>query len=805
MPVNYLSKIDNFIRNKKKLITGLLGLLMLICLIGLKFIKYNNNIELMLPADSQVQQSMRFLRESNFSDKLVISLKLNGHQHSTDDLILATDQLASSINSPLVKQVIGNISSANFMQEMIFFLQYSPQLLGPESLIKLKKQLEPPAIKERLGFIYRQSLSPGSSFTMPFLRADPLNLSSEILGNIQKLSQASGYDITINNGHFVSKDGRAAIIIIKTSVLLTEGFGSRKIVNYLQEKLRSVPNYINADIIAGHMHTVKNEDIIKKDIWFTSVIAALGFLLLFLFIFRDWRALIIFLMPLGAVLVSTGAAFLVFHNLSYFVIGLSTVIAGITIDYGIYVYMAVRKAGNSPETLRMIIRPVIFGALTTISVFSVFFFSSVKGYHQLAFFSNFTIILCLGFALLILPHYIKEEAVNLRKHQIPDDETKGKLSKKIIPSVPDYLWLSSWCIILIIMLGLSTRVRFNNDISQFDGAGSQVAKSEEEFHRSWGNRDLPAVFVVSANTLKEAYELNEQVYVTAVKAIGKENFNSLASIWPGIFKRKANLQAWNEFWSPKKKKEFQNMLLEYGQPYNFSDQAFAPFIQQLYAQTDQELEPKGLVFFEQLKEQFMLKKNNTYQMLSFFPDERGYITKLTKIKDDFPGTFLVSRKNFSQQVSQALSGEFLFLGLLAIISIIGLTFLLLKDLRLTTLAMVPVATALALITGVTHLLGLSLNIPSVIAAMVVVGIVSDYGMFMVYYCKYRYQAGTIVAVTLAAVTTLIGAGALIFAQHPVLFSIGVTLVTGVLSGYLSSLLIIPVAYRLWKVKDNVSV
>jgi predicted exporter len=119
--------------------------------------------------------------------------------------------------------------------------------------------------------------------------------------------------------------------------------------------------------------------------------------------------------------------------------------------------------------------------------------------------------------------------------------------------------------------------------------------------------------------------------------------------------------------------------------------------------------------------------------------------------------------------------------------------------------MVPVATALALIAGITHLAGLALNIPSVIAAMVVVGIVSDYGMFMVYYCKYRYRTGTILAVTLAAVTTLIGAGVLLFAQHPVLFSIGVTLVTGVLSGYLSSLLIIPALYELWKEKVNAAV
>ena len=792
MSVDYLEKVNRLVQKHIKIIMGLLGIVILGSIIGLKFIKYNNNIESMLPADPQVQQSMRFLRESNFSDKLIISLKLKDPQHTTDQLIEATDQLITSIKSPLVKQIIGNISTTNFMQEMIFFLEYSPQLLSPVSFAKLQQSLNPAGIKERLAFIYRQSLTPQSSFTMPFLRIDPLNLNSEILGNIQKLSQASGYDVTINNGHLLSKDGTASMIIIKTSVLLTEGFGSRKIINYLQEKLQGMPDFISSDIIAGHMHTVKNEDIIKRDIWLTSVIAALGFILLFLCIFRDWRAIIIFFMPFVAVLITTQVGFFIFKNLSYFVIGLSSVIAGITIDYGIYVYMAVRKAGNSLDTLRKILKPVVFSALTTISVFGVFFFSSVSGYHQMAFFSNFSILLCMGFALFILPHLIKEEA--------PADKIKltEKNTLKLNLRLPDYLWLIIWGILVIIMLGLATKLKFNNDINQFDGVGKEVTRAEEEFHNTWGGKNLPAVFVTPAKTLQGAYEINWAVYLNAVEAIGKDNFISLSSIWPGMLKRKSNLDSWNKFWNPENKNKFKELLVKYGKPYNFSAEAFNPFTNLWDSPKSLEVEPKGLAFFEQLKDQFVFKKDTEYQLLSFFPDQDIYIAKLSEIKQRFPGTFLVSRKNFSQQVSRALSKEFTFLSFLALFATIGLAGLLLRKFRLTVLAMVPVISSLALIGGVTYLTGLSLNIPAIIASMVVVGIVSDYGIFMVYYCKYKYETGTIIAVTLAAVTTLIGTGVLLFAWHPVLFSIGVTLTTGVLAGYLSSLLIIPAAYRLWK-------
>ncbi len=783
-----------FVQRHKKLVLGLLALLMLVSLFSLKFIKYNNNIEAMLPADSQVQQAMRFLRESNFSDKLVISLKLNEPDRTTEELISATDQLANAIaGSALVNQVIGSISSADFIQEMIFFLQYSPQLTSPESLAKLDSQLTAAGIKERLSFIYRQSLSLGSAFSVPFLQADPLNLSSSILTNIQKLSQASGYNVTLNRGHFISPDGRSAMIIVKTSVLLTEGFGSRKIVNYLQEKLKTLPNYINADIIAGHMHTVKNEDLIKSDIRLTSIIAALGFILLFLFIFRDWRAMIIFLMPLGAVLITTGVTFLVFKSLSYFVIGLSTVIAGITIDYGIYVYLAVRKAGNHPQTIRNIRPPMICGALTTISVFVVFFFSSVKGYHQLAFFSNFTILLCLGFVLFILPHFIYQET----------KPPKVKLAVKYNFKLPDGLNLILWLSLIIFMLSTTAHLKFNNDITQFDAAGPQVAKSEEEFQHTWGNQELPAIFVVTAPTLEQAYEINAQVYADALLAVGPENFRSFAQIWPGRKQRQANLDAWIKFWTPEKKRKFRDLLAQQGKQFDFSQSAFSPFDRQLDRPLSLDQDPQNLAFFKQLKDQFVLEKKEECQILSFFPDQEKLITQFSKIQLNYPGSFLVSRKNFSRQISEALSGEFFYLVILALLATLGLMAILLKNFRLTVLAVIPVVTSLAFIGGITGLTGLSLNIPSVIAAMVIIGIVSDYGIFMVYYCKYKYQTGTITAVTLAAVTTLIGAGVLLFAQHPVLFSIGLTLVSGVLSGYLSSLLVIPAAYRLWKVKEDV--
>ena len=143
----------------------------------------------------------------------------------------------------------------------------------------------------------------------------------------------------------------------------------------------------------------------------------------------------------------------------------------------------------------------------------------------------------------------------------------------------------------------------------------------------------------------------------------------------------------------------------------------------------------------------------------------------------------------------SVSSEIVYLAAVAALLIPILACLLLRDARLTVLALVPVVTGITAVLGMIPALGLSLTAPSVISAMVVVGLCIDYGIFMVYACHYELRTGTQTAVTLSAVTTLVGTGALLLARHPILFSIGLTMATGVLAGYMSALLVVPSLYR----------
>jgi predicted exporter len=102
-----------------------------------------------------------------------------------------------------------------------------------------------------------------------------------------------------------------------------------------------------------------------------------------------------------------------------------------------------------------------------------------------------------------------------------------------------------------------------------------------------------------------------------------------------------------------------------------------------------------------------------------------------------------------------------------------------------------VGTAVLTVAGILPLLGMPLTAASIVAAMVVVGLCIDYGIFMVHAGLQRLQCGTSLSVTLSALTTLVGAGSLLLARHPVMYAIGITLVFGVASGYVCAVCVVP--------------
>ncbi|TAL26376.1 MAG: hypothetical protein EPN94_03405, partial [Nitrospirae bacterium] len=271
--------------NKKKLVLWVTVLLIAASTIGLSFYKFEGNIDLMLPDDKDIHRSINFLRDSKLSDKVIVSLALTSPDKTRKDLFNAVDNLAASLQPPLFNKVITGFSAANLMEDLSV-LNYAPRMLGEKDLAVIDNWINTAAVSEKLRGIYRQSLKPESIFMTSMSRTDPLGIRLLMLDKLRALPASMGYDVNIEDGHFISRDGRHALLIIQTPVSMTDSPGSKNLVTALQAQIGLLPEYVSADVIGGHLHTFSNERVIKRDILVASTLVSIAFLLLFIAVFR---------------------------------------------------------------------------------------------------------------------------------------------------------------------------------------------------------------------------------------------------------------------------------------------------------------------------------------------------------------------------------------------------------------------------------------------------------------------------------------------------------------------------------------
>ena len=774
-----LRLIHDFLENKKKLVLWIVVLLIAAASLGLPFYQFEGNIDLMLPNDRDIRRSINFLRDSKLSDKVIISLALTSSDKTRKDLFNAADQLAASLPPSLFSKVITGISVLNVM-EALSVINYAPQMLGEKDLSFIDSQINAAGISEKLQGIYRQSLKPESIFMTSMSRTDPLGIRLLLLDKLRALPASMGYDVSIEDGHFVSRDGRHALLIIQTPVAMTDSPGCKKIVTALQEQTGRLPEYISADVIGGHLHTFSNEKVIKRDILVASTLVSVAFLLLFITVFRDMRVILIFIAPLVAVILSIGLSYLILGKISYLVIGFGTAIAGISTDYGLHVYIAARKGAGASQ--RVSLAKLLFvDAATTIFGFSALYFSHIQGYHQLASFSILCTIFSLVLALFILPLLLSMKKSNVLN---PPEEKKLEslyLYKRMI--------VGSWALLTLAALFFSFNIKFDSEVTRLDGSEPEVLRAEKNFYDTWGGKISQAIFVVTDKNYEDALETNDRIFQEATQALGAENFSSIAAFWSSEKTRKKNIENWNRFWKGERETKLKRLIREQSFKYQFSEQAFSPFFDNLYNGTTGNNNSDE--FLSRLKERFVQEKQDGYQILSFFPDKKEHADAMAALSARYPGTFLVSGKAMSKSISDFTAKELKFLVPIAFMLNVGITFWFFKNVKETLIALVPLVTGIVWLMGLMSLLNLPLNVVNILAAIITCGVIVDYGIGMTYEYQYDLKIGTIIAVSLSAVTTIIGAGVLLFAKHPALFSTAVAMVICVLAGYLSSITVVP--------------
>jgi hopanoid biosynthesis associated RND transporter like protein HpnN len=150
--------------------------------------------------------------------------------------------------------------------------------------------------------------------------------------------------------------------------------------------------------------------------------------------------------------------------------------------------------------------------------------------------------------------------------------------------------------------------------------------------------------------------------------------------------------------------------------------------------------------------------------------------------------------------------------LYAFVLVGGLSILMIRRLRESVLALVPMALALLWTIGLMQLFGIKFNLANIWGLPLIIGTAAEFGLnVIVSHLEVRAHHGPLIArsavmgVLLNGVTTMVGFGSLMVASHQGIFSLGLLLTLGSLCGLVASLIVLPVILQLLRARPAQSV
>ncbi len=780
-----MSALYTYFSSRRPLLAGMVLLLWAVSLAGVLYLKVDEDIGSMIPDEpSRAARHFRLLQQSPLSNKLLVQVSA-AEGVSTASLIQAVDRLARAMEPPLFSRVLSGPPMRRGEGLLPFMIDALPCLFTRKDRDRAVEFLEPARVRTRLEGILHDLESPGGWAQRSLFRQDPLEFRILALEKLRRVSPIP--QVRIVNGHFLSRDGRHALLIVETPVPMTDAEGAEELIAGFRGLAReALQPGVEAFLYGGHLYTAANAETVRKDLFLVLSVSSAALVLLFLVFVRSWNGLLILLVPASTLMVAAAGTALVYTPVSAVTLGFGAVLLSISIDFGIHVYFALRRSTRerAAAVTGRIAVPILFGGLTTTAAFGVLLFSSVPGQRQLGVFSLFGMAAALVLSLVALPHGVRPSRGTAPV--LPSPGTRQR------PRWIVWVWIGALC-----LGGWQTaRLEFEADLRELNRAPGHVLEMEEQLSRTWEGLLGRALVVAEAEDLAGAVRTNDRVFRRMEAELSGLQVTSLAPLLPSLQSQEENRRRWRSFWSGARIQTTREVLLEAGRELGFSSTAFEPFFQWLGTEASpvrpEELRRAGL---GEILDNFVLRSEEEVQVLSLVPDSPVLTSRLSEVLSDLPGVHVVSPAAFGDMISRALGRDVLVFILGAGTAVLVLLGFLLRRPLSVGLCLVPVVTGLVAGTGGMALLGIPVNAFNTVAAVLILGLGVDYGVFMVMRMMREQDLGTERAVLVSGLTTLAGFGSLALAGHPALHAIGVTVLLGIGAAMPAALLVIPALYR----------
>lgn len=808
--MNFILKIyDYLLLRPKHLWCSLVALVVLMGCLVLN-LNYNENINDFLPLNSQQEQAMSVYQNISGASRLYILFQNPDDADTTVEAIeYFVEQVAQRDTEGWCSNLIVQMDMSQVQQLTEYVYDNIPYFLTEADYERIEEQLQQPNyIEEQLRRDLEMLMFPTGSMLTHNISRDPLALFSPVLSTMQSANPQMAFELY--DGYIFTPDMSRAVAILSSPFGGSETENNAKlleIINSSIEQMQSEYEGVEAHVVGGPDIAVGNASRIKKDSIIAISLSAVLMILLAVYAIGSLRNIVLIFLSIGwGWLFAMGGISLLSDQVSIIVIGISSVILGIAVNYPLHLIVHLSHVGEVRTTIKHIMLPLVIGNITTVGAFLTLVPLQAVALRDLGLFASLLLVGTIVFVLIFLPHMVKTRASVNTRHKLIDRiaAISPERSRVVVVAI---------VVLTIVLAMFSTKTEFDSNLANCNYMTEQQREDMNYFTELLSQSAVEGarnVYVLSSgDSFDEALQKNSAITPLIDSLVGAglvHNYAGVEQFLASNDEQQQRLQRWADF-TAKYRTMFTDELSVKAQAFGFSAEAFSSFASLVEA--DQKLKPKPFEEFSTLTD-LVFAQNVTRTE----NDGKCHIINVLnvseadveRVKAYFDNSFDVVGMNSS--LSNNLSDNFNYIGIACSIIVFFFLWFSFGRIELAIISFIPMAISWIWILGLMAIIGIKFNIVNIILATFIFGQGDDYTIFITEGCQseYAYRRKVLSSykssILQSALIMFVGIGTLIISQHPAMRSLAEVTIVGMICVVIMAYTISPLLFRWLTMKDG---
>lgn len=768
---------------------GFLALLLSLGVYCARHVDFSSDITAFMPDAGSADLALlaRYMTSSDLARTMFLTVGVEGGRRDDERVAAAVKALAAKLAENPEVAWLRIAPEDRDLQKV--WSTYFPRRFGLVSLDperEIPALLEPAAIERAAEEAHRSLASSTSAMVKRSLPADPLGFFARILGRLQDESPS----LEVRDGVFFSKDGFGVLMLASK----TDAFNSAHqapLLRDIEVAFAAVNAGAGGDLVLEksgvNRFAVAAEAAMMKDMWWIGTASFIGIAALFLAFFRSIHHFLIAMLPtLAGILVPAALGTLVFDRLDGLTMAFGASMIGTTIDYPTHLLNHFAMLGGRRRaTVRHLAPSISMGALTTMASFAGLGLTAFPGFRQIAFVATVGVGAALATTLLVVPLFVSENArptraagASARVLGIAVDWLRRH--RRVLGAVP----------VLTVLLGLAALpgVQWEDDVSKLGAVDPVLDREEHRVRDRVSPFEMGRAVMMLASDEQEALVRTEEI-TRRLRLLRDQGaitgFRTAADIvWSRDLQRRNTAAILAE---PGLADRVASGFARAG----FRPESFEPFRKDLASPPAAplviaDLEGTGL---EQMVEPMIIELDGRFATISYIREPRDEAA-VRRAMSEIPGARYFVQRDFVNELYAGFRTANLQQVLSGSVLVVLVLFARYRRWRPALAVFLPSALVPVIALSVLSLCGVAINLLHVVSVVMVMGMGTDYGVFMVDARDdpEEFEA-TLVSILLCCLTTVATFAVLAISSHPALRAIGMT--TGL--SVLLSMILAPVS------------